>query len=116
MLNSYTYNRKTIATAIEWMKSGKGEPPPFVKKNPGVFVNRKGTLYTKDGRRVIADEDTVPTMRELMFGKARGSPWSGLALSLRQPRVCGTHPARDCSVHFTAAHSTICACNAPCPG
>ncbi len=74
MLNSYTYNRATIKSALDWLKTEKGTPPDFIKKNPGVFVEKGGVLHTKDGRRVIADEDTIPTMRNLLYGKDSAAP------------------------------------------
>ena len=73
-MNRFTYPRKKVDAAIEFLKKKKGVPPAFIDKFPGQYSIRKGKLYA-GGLRVIPTEDRKEFLREIVYGKKSEYPF-----------------------------------------
>ena len=67
-MNRFLYPRKVVEQAKKYLKTKKGDPPPFVKKYPGEFTVKKGVLYG-GGKQVVATEDRHDFLQDIVYGK-----------------------------------------------
>ena len=73
-MNRFTYPRKTVQAAIEFLKKKKGVPPAFIDKFPGQYTVKRGKLYAGE-LRVVPTEERKDFLREIVYGKESEYPF-----------------------------------------
>ena len=73
-MNRFTYPRKKVDAAIEFLRKKKGVPPTFIDKFPGQYSVKKGKLYAGE-LRVVPTEERKEFLREIVYGKKSEYPF-----------------------------------------
>ena len=73
-MERFRYTKASIAQAISYLKTKKGEPPTYVASFPDSFKVKHGKLYAGD-RLVISVEERDDYLREIIYGKKSEYPF-----------------------------------------